>query len=509
MIYLIWNSRRSIGTRCWDTLAEDGPTNFALMAYTSSSSSSTSNSYTEVSTYSKACLKSYDTLKEHYDNLIKDFNKSQFNLGAYKAGLESIEARLEVYKKNETIFEDDIKILKLDVMLRDKAITELRQKFEKPKIERDDLKLTLERQSVKQEKSNRQTKYPRKTSKRPRGNLQYTLQDQGIFDSGCSRYMTRNKSFLTDYRKIKRGFVAFEGSPKGGKLYGKERKAAQSLLCDNKTEFKNREMNQFCQMKGIKIEFSVARTPQQNEVVERKNRTLIEVARTMLSDLLLPTTFGAEAVNTACYIQNKVLVTKPHNKTPYELLIGRSPNINFMKPFGCHVTILNILDHLGKFEGKADEGFLVRYSVNIKAFRVPNDKDADKVPGKRDGDVSRGSGIDDQERTDSSTQDTGGPNNPSMPSLEETGIFDDVYDDREVGAEADTNNLELSIVVWTLVDFPNGKRAIGTKWFFRNKKDKIGIVVRNKARLVAQGYTQEEGIDYDKIFAPIARIEAI
>nr|GFB99694.1 hypothetical protein [Tanacetum cinerariifolium] len=100
---------------------------------------------TEVSTCSKACLKSYETLKEHYDNLIKDFNKSQFNLGAYKASLASVEARLEVYKKNETVFEDDIKILKLNVMLRDKAITELRQKFKKVKKERDNLKLNLEK----------------------------------------------------------------------------------------------------------------------------------------------------------------------------------------------------------------------------------------------------------------------------------------------------------------------------------------------------------------------------
>ncbi|GJT03568.1 putative ribonuclease H-like domain-containing protein [Tanacetum coccineum] len=144
------------------------------------------------------------------------------------------------------------------------------------------------------------------------------------------------------------------------------------IRCDNGTEFKNSEMNQFCEMKGIKREFSVARTPQQNGVAERKNRTLIEAARTMLADSLLPTTFWAEAINTACYVQNRVLITKPHNKTPYELLIGRSPNLDFMRPFGCPVTILNTLDHLGKFEGKADEGFLVGYSVNSKAFRVFN-----------------------------------------------------------------------------------------------------------------------------------------
>ncbi|GJZ68783.1 putative ribonuclease H-like domain-containing protein [Tanacetum coccineum] len=92
----------------------------------------------------------------------------------------------------------------------------------------------------------------------------------------------------------------------------------------------------------------------------------------MLADLLLPTVFWAKAVNTACYVLNRVLVTKPHNKTPYELIIGRAPSISFMRPFGCPVTILNTLDPLGKFDGKAEEGFLVRYSVHSKAFRVFN-----------------------------------------------------------------------------------------------------------------------------------------
>ncbi|GKA79543.1 retrotransposon protein, putative, ty3-gypsy subclass [Tanacetum coccineum] len=91
--------------------------------------------------------------------------------------------------------------------------------------------------------------------------------------------------------------------------------------CDNGTEFKNHDMNELCAKKGIKREFSMARTPQQNGVAKRKNRTLIEVARTMLADLLLPIPFWAKAVNTACYVLNRVLVTKPQNKTPYELLI--------------------------------------------------------------------------------------------------------------------------------------------------------------------------------------------
>ncbi|GJX10443.1 putative ribonuclease H-like domain-containing protein [Tanacetum coccineum] len=144
------------------------------------------------------------------------------------------------------------------------------------------------------------------------------------------------------------------------------------IRCDNRTEFKNSIMNPFCEMKGIKREFSIARTPQQNGVAKRKNKTLIEAARTMLVDFKLPTTFWAKAVNTACYVLNRVLIIKPYNKTPYELIRVRPPLIDFMKPFGCLVTILNTRDHLGKFDGKANEGYFVGYSVVCKAMRVFN-----------------------------------------------------------------------------------------------------------------------------------------
>nr|GEV28969.1 reverse transcriptase domain-containing protein [Tanacetum cinerariifolium] len=124
--------------------------------------------------------------------------------------------------------------------------------------------------------------------------------------------------------------------------------------------------------KGIKREFSNARTPQQNGVSERRNKTLIEVARTMLADAKLLVTFWAEAVNTTCYVQTKVLVNKSQNKTPYELFNGRTPAIGFLKPFSCHVMILNTLDHLGKFKAKGDEGYFIGYSMSSKAFRVFN-----------------------------------------------------------------------------------------------------------------------------------------
>ncbi|GJY89545.1 putative ribonuclease H-like domain-containing protein [Tanacetum coccineum] len=292
-----------------------------------------------------------------------------------------------------------------------------------------------------------------------------------------------------------------------------------------------------------------------------------------------------------------------------------------MKPFGCLVTILNTIDHIGKFNGKADKGFFVGNLINSKAFRVFNNRtriveeslhiqfskntpniagsgpnwlfdidaltmsmnykpivagnqsngnagtkacddpgkarmetsspdagfkpsrdDEKKVteePGKEGGNPSK-DGERNEEKKDNvnstnninaaSTNEVntiGGktsielPDDPNMPALEDI-VYSD--DDEDVGTEADMNNLYAFMLieamqeellqiklqeVWTLVDLPNGKTAIGTKWVFRNKKDERGIMIKNKARLVAQGYTQEEWIDYDEVFAPVARIKAI
>nr|GFB64425.1 putative ribonuclease H-like domain-containing protein [Tanacetum cinerariifolium] len=123
------------------------------------------------------------------------------------------------------------------------------------------------------------------------GNPQEHLQDKGVIDSGCSRHMTVNMSFLTYYEEINGGYVAFGGNPKGGEITGKENlmnHRVKVIRCKNETEFKNTEMNEFCKVKGIMRQYSVARTPQQNGVAERRNRTLIEAARTMLADLKFP-----------------------------------------------------------------------------------------------------------------------------------------------------------------------------------------------------------------------------
>nr|GEY52316.1 hypothetical protein [Tanacetum cinerariifolium] len=141
-------------------------------------------------------------------------------------------------------------------------------------------------------------------------------------------------------------------------------KKVKAIRCDNGTKFKNAKLIALCGEKGIKRDYSNARTPQQNRVAERKNKTLIEAARSMLADSKLPTMFWTEAVSTTCYVLNRVSITNPYNKTPYELLSGKVPNIRHLKPFGCQVTILNTSDHLGKFEGKANDSFLLGYAAH-------------------------------------------------------------------------------------------------------------------------------------------------
>ncbi|GJW72908.1 putative ribonuclease H-like domain-containing protein [Tanacetum coccineum] len=412
----------------WSNQAEEGPTNFALMAYSLISLSSSTN--------------------------------SKISAVSYKTGLEYVEARLIAFKKNEFVYEEDIKLLKREIYLRDLDITELKRKLELATKEKDEImdkcKIGFRYNAVSPpytrnfvppkpdlvypslydfvevnesvsesvvEKPTVETNEPGLAINivQPRTAVNNAGPMENIINNAYSTarrpfnkiIVANNSNFtkketarpdLNKMKKLMEDLLPLE-IPKEGKLLGKLTDKSHVLLkaprkdnmysvdlknvvpqggiknlidlrvkCDNGTKFKNRVMNQFCEMKGIKREFSVARTSQQNGVAERKNRTLIEAAGTMLADSKLPTTFWAEAVNIACYVQNRVVVIKPYNKTPYEHFLGRKLALSFMRPFGCPVTILNNVDHLGKFDGKADEGFFVGYSTNSKAFRVFNNR---------------------------------------------------------------------------------------------------------------------------------------
>nr|GEX15757.1 hypothetical protein [Tanacetum cinerariifolium] len=326
-------------------------------------------------------------------------------------------------------------------------------------------------------------------------------------------------------------------------------------------------------------------------------------SRTMLADAKLPVTFWAEAVNTACYVQNRFLVNKSQNKTPYELFNGRTPAIGFLKPFGCHVMILNSLDNLGKFEAKGDGGTnstnlsstkdAVRQEVkkdvsSLRYIALPNwvhdsllESSSSKPQDDCSTDVPESSGISNPTATL-----TNPPANqletltvetpiPIVSSPVPTACFTNSPEPSNIlrvttnsidsdGVKAGVSNMETTIIasptptlrihkdhpkshiigpVDTPIQTRNKSKEVGEQSFIATihqktdpglfefclfscflsqvepKKifdalqdpswDERGIVIENKAKIVAQGHTQEEGINYDEVFAPVARIEAI
>ncbi|KAH9750253.1 hypothetical protein KPL71_013814 [Citrus sinensis] len=419
-------------------------------------------------------------------------------------------------------------------------------------------------------------------------------------DSGCSRHMTGNYSWFSSFTKIENGGdVSFGDNSKGktigiGNVANKDdaidaflifyknvqNEKCYSITCirsDHGGEFENHAFENFCNDFGIEHQFSLPRTPQQNGVVERKNRSIQEMARTMLNENSLPKYFWAEAVNTACYVLNRVLIRPNLNKTPYELWKDRKPNIGYFKVFGCKCFVLNTKDNLGKFDPKSDVGIFLGYSNSSKAYRVynkktlvveesmhvtfdetnpsstekvivddnaeeeqqeeaSNDNQEDAPPGSQEehheepnaeqnegtsqtlpkewryvsshpkdvilGDPSRGV------TTRSSLRNT--CEHAAFISQIEPKSFTDAENDESwiMAMQEELNQFERNNV-WELVPNPKHQSIIGTKWVFRNKMDESGVVVRKKARLVAQGYNQEEGIDFDETFAPVARLESI
>nr|GFB30492.1 putative ribonuclease H-like domain-containing protein [Tanacetum cinerariifolium] len=219
--------------------------------------------------------------------------------------------------------------------------------------------------------------------------------------------------------------------------------------CDNGTEFKYIEMNQFCEMKGILRQFSVAKTRQQNRVAERRNMTLIEVATTMLADSNLPTTFWVQAVNTACYVQNRLLIVKPHNKTPYELFHGSRPDWLFDID-----ALTRTMNYEPIVAGTQSNDYVDPKSSHDDGFK-PSSDDEKKV----NDDLRKENECNNQENEDNvnstnnvNTVNVAGTNDdnelsfdPNMPALEDVGTFNfsngDEYDD----IVAEINNMDTTI----------------------------------------------------------------
>ncbi|GKA00252.1 retrovirus-related pol polyprotein from transposon TNT 1-94 [Tanacetum coccineum] len=297
------------------------------------------------------------------------------------------------------------------------------------------------------------------------------------------------------------------------------------IRCDNGGEFRNKDMDDFCSKKGIKRVFSNARTPQQNEVAERRNRTLIEAARTLLADAKLPVTFWAEAVNTGFLnhlgysLSSKAF--RVYNKRTRH--IEENLHIDFLE----NQAIVKGAgpDWLFDNEPLTKSMNYVPVVARTSSSNISGTKEDDKNDVKEKESSIRfisltnyGNLIPTASQDILSYESVEPSSTPAPPSIinavPSQDSLKDFFGDTSQGpslteVEADLSNMETNIQVWVLVDCPKGVRPIGSKWVLKNKKDERGIVIRNKAKLVAQGYTQEEGIDYKEVFAPIARIEFI
>nr|GEV54282.1 hypothetical protein [Tanacetum cinerariifolium] len=322
------------------------------------------------------------------------------------------------------------------------------------------------------------------------------------------------------------------------------------LLSD--AQFKNKTLAKFFDEVGISQQFSVARTPQQNGVVERRNRTLVEAARTMLTFANLPLFLWAEAIATACFTQNHSIIHKHFDKTPYELMNKRKPNIKFFRVFGCKCYLLNDYRDVGKLKAKGDIGVFVEYLKESAAFRIYNKRTRkihkrimkSSTTNVETSNVEIHSNeeevfheVSESFQGESSSSSL---NDDVQQSLEEDAYFDastSFHDPSNVHTfyqpypheKKWTKDHPLHKIIGDLKSSVRTRGQLANSCLFScllssikpanvaealkdanwNKKDESSLVIRNKARLVAVGYSQQEGIDYDDMFAPVARIEAI
>ncbi|GJV80110.1 uncharacterized mitochondrial protein-like protein [Tanacetum coccineum] len=585
--------------------------------------------------------------KKQYDDLLAKQHQTEFKAITYKRGLDTVEAQLVTYRKNEVLFSEEVAVLKREVGVKQYGLICLEKSFEKhlqagsvlfwlddvkepefngygPKNNKKESNVVCDQKflkiillclwkindapfskdgcqllrnelesKTKPEKKNviptaAKIEKPVKKSIRyaemyrsqsPRGNQRNwngqksnqlgsefvmgkpQLDDKGFVDSGCSRHMTGNIAYLSDFKQFDRGYVAFGGGAYGGKISSKGTLKTDNLDFEdvyfvNELKFNLFSVSQMCDKKNYVLFTDTEclvlspnfKLPDENQIllkIPRKDNmysfdmknivpkesltclvakaTLdesmlwhrrlghinfkninklvkdnlerigysIEAARTMYSDSKLHTNILGRSGFTACYVQEQGFSSKLNNtRPPYELFRG-------------------------KFDGKSDEGFFVGYSLSSKAFRVLEksvmiaivevglNMRIMKQEGCRDSSSKDINVVGPDVNTGSLKLNAVGPSVSTASPNEE----DNTEEEPEVNLGNITNSYIVpttpntrihkdhpidNVIVWILVDLPNGKKAIRAKWVFRNKKDERGIVIRNKARLVAQGHRQEE-----------------
>nr|GEY15021.1 retrovirus-related Pol polyprotein from transposon TNT 1-94 [Tanacetum cinerariifolium] len=334
-----------------------------------------------------------------------------------------------------------------------------------------------------------------------------------------------------------------------------------TVRTDKGTEFLNKTLNAFFKEQGSEHQTSTARTPKQNSIVKRRNRTQVEAARTMLSASKLLLFFWAEAIATACYTQSRSIIIPTHDKTAYHIINNRRPSIKHLHIFGCICYLTRDGKNLDKIKEKRDLCILVGYSNQSNGYRIYNKRTRmivesihirfDEIKEVSETSVANDTlGLIPQRQRRSNPQDklptmniqpTSAPSTPTYVHAEENnddqakGEYspDDEFTNplctptHEV-TESSSHNIgqckqddklqqilnvffrtHCELQVRELIDKPLGKTVIRLKWLWKNKKDKEQTVIRNKARLLAKGYAQEEGIDFKESFAPVTHLEAV
>ncbi|GJW67841.1 retrovirus-related pol polyprotein from transposon TNT 1-94 [Tanacetum coccineum] len=195
--------------------------------------------------------------------------------------------------------------------------------------------------------------------------------------SSCELGKAKRSTFMTKVVPSSKGrlnllHIDLCGPMRIESINGKKYILVITIHTNRGTEFLNKTLHAYFKEEGIEHQTSTPRTPEQNGVVERRNHTLIEAARTMLSASKLPLFFWAEAIATACYTQNRSIIIPRHEKTPYHIINGRKPSIKHLYIFGSTCYITRDGENLDKMKEKGDSCILVGYSTQSKGYRVYN-----------------------------------------------------------------------------------------------------------------------------------------
>ena len=328
------------------------------------------------------------------------------------------------------------------------------------------------------------------------------------------------------------------------------------LRSDNGGEYTSEKFTEYLKAEGIRHELTVPKSPQQNGVAERLNRTLVEMTRSMLAGSNLPQKLWAETLTTAVYLRNRSCTKAVEGMTPFEVLYGKKPDVGHLRVFGCVCYAHIAKDERKKLDVVARRCLLIGYGTEVKGYRL-YDPDREKVFFSRDvsfnevevgfkessveplryveldgsvdvGDLEIGSDAVD-EQIDGQVD-----RQPALRRSERVRCRPDYYTEGVLVAadgvmeptsyheaiaspneskwkeamEAEMQSLERNDV-WELVELPKDRKVVGSKWVFKVKVDSDGCVERYKARLVAQGYTQQKGADYDETFSPVVRMESL